>query len=323
MPSASAFKILDPAFFERAVESASLPALRRLVLCHAGRVESLVDVLQTVWLVSSEDGHEIWQETDIEGAGRHVRRLFRFEGSEAWSNTIAIEVAAVLVRSRWPHEEAREIVTLGLIGVDLWDAELARFHALTLFNREAAQTSEAAKTSRVLEMAKSLGLNPQPHGNGSHNWVARCPRRDIHPLLISTKSDEWGCPYCAKNGSADDLKVFADEINAIRDAEVAARPQPPVVEKPKRIKVLKRVTVSVEWGYDDHSITISVSDWQRIVDGHKTEIRGEGYCYEGEFFQDYWAFGGGIEGPVIVTYEGGGTGFQGDLTECRIEDEED
>jgi hypothetical protein len=53
-------------------------------------------------------------------------------------------------------------------------------------------------------------------------------------------------------------------------------------------------TVSVEWGYEVHSITVSPSDWDLIKAGKEICIDGKGYWYEGEFFSDYWHFGGGM-----------------------------
>ncbi len=46
-------------------------------------------------------------------------------------------------------------------------------------------------------------------------------------------------------------------------------------------------------------------------------IRGKGYYYEGSFFWDYWYFGGGLDGDLIVTYgDDGGTGFDGELKDA-------
>ena len=162
---------------------------------------------------------------------------------------------------------------------------MARFRALILFKREAAETSQAAKASRVLEMARTLELSPQPYGNGPNNWGARCPRGSSHSILIVASADVWGCPYCRRKGNAADLKIFSDEIKVVYDAAVTARmlPSPALAAKPKRIKVPNKVTVTVEWGNGDHSITISARNWQRVVNGHATEIRGKGYQQDGAF----------------------------------------
>jgi hypothetical protein len=63
-----------------------------------------------------------------------------------------------------------------------------------------------------------------------------------------------------------------------------------------------RATISVEWGYEMHSITLTARNWNRIKAGRPLEIRGKGYGYEGQFFWDHWFFGGGLEGPLTVAY---------------------
>lgn len=82
------------------------------------------------------------------------------------------------------------------------------------------------------------------------------------------------------------------------------------------------VTVSVEWGYEEHSITLTAEDWARVKSGEELSIEGDGYHYEGEFFSDYWEFAGGMEGDLIVSYgndgDYSGTGFDGKLRDASI-----
>jgi hypothetical protein len=78
-------------------------------------------------------------------------------------------------------------------------------------------------------------------------------------------------------------------------------------------------TISVEWGYETHAITLSVKNWSRVKRGLPLKIRGKGYWYEGEFFWDYWDFGGGLDGHLWVSYgEDGGEGFDGKLSDAEI-----
>ena len=82
-------------------------------------------------------------------------------------------------------------------------------------------------------------------------------------------------------------------------------------------------TVSVEWAYEEHSITLSPRDWTRVKAGAPLQIRGEGYHYEGEFFWDYWSFAGGLDGSLVVSYgDDGGQGFIGNLSAAGIEEHE-
>jgi hypothetical protein len=81
-------------------------------------------------------------------------------------------------------------------------------------------------------------------------------------------------------------------------------------------------TISVTWGYDVQvSIRLTPKNWARIKAGKPLRIRGKGYHYEGEFFWDYWNFGGGFDGSLIVEYgTDGGVGFDGKLTDAAIEE---
>jgi hypothetical protein len=84
-------------------------------------------------------------------------------------------------------------------------------------------------------------------------------------------------------------------------------------------------TVSVRWGNDvSVSIRLTPRNWAKIKVGKPLNIRGKGSYYEGEFFWDYWDFGGGLDGSLTVAYvEGGedaGTGFDGNLNDAEIEE---
>ena len=80
-------------------------------------------------------------------------------------------------------------------------------------------------------------------------------------------------------------------------------------------------TVTVEWGYELHSITLTPKNWARVKSGKPLRLRGKGYRYDGEFFWDYWWFAGGLEGHLVVTYgQDGGTGFGGTLSDAMIEE---
>ena len=88
------------------------------------------------------------------------------------------------------------------------------------------------------------------------------------------------------------------------------------MEKPKIA-----ATIRVEWGYDDHYITLTPRNWAAIKAGRAHSQRGAGYYYEGEFFWDYWSFAGGLDGELEVGYgDDGGQGFVGQLSDATIEE---
>jgi len=81
-------------------------------------------------------------------------------------------------------------------------------------------------------------------------------------------------------------------------------------------------TVSVSWGDDvEVSVRLTPTNWAKIKVGKPVNVRGNGYHYEGEFFRDYWHFGGGLDGSLTVGYgKDGGVGFEGDLNDAEIEE---
>lgn len=79
--------------------------------------------------------------------------------------------------------------------------------------------------------------------------------------------------------------------------------------------------ISVEWGYELHSVELNPKEWAEVKNGESLGKRGEGYCYEGQFFLDYWDFGGGLDGSLYVDYgDDGANGFIGKLRDASIEE---
>lgn len=82
---------------------------------------------------------------------------------------------------------------------------------------------------------------------------------------------------------------------------------------------LKPVTVSVEWGYELHSVDISAKDWQRIQRGERIVLRSDGR-YEGTAFEIRWTFDANRENSLSVSYrDDGATGFIGKISHATIE----
>jgi hypothetical protein len=58
------------------------------------------------------------------------------------------------------------------------------------------------------------------------------------------------------------------------------------------------------WGNGDVCVELPVtkSQWEKIGRGQNVTIRGKGYWYEGEWFEDIWHFSGGLDGELEVCY---------------------
>ena len=80
-------------------------------------------------------------------------------------------------------------------------------------------------------------------------------------------------------------------------------------------------TITVEWGYEPHSITLTARNWAAVQAGKPHRQRGKGYRYEGQFFWDYWSFEGGLGGALEVGYgNDGAEGFAGRLADAQIQE---
>ena len=65
------------------------------------------------------------------------------------------------------------------------------------------------------------------------------------------------------------------------------------------------VTITVDFGYDIHSLTISHRTYMRILKGVSLTLKGQGFYCEGEREQDYWAFNETDPGSLWVYTEEG------------------
>jgi len=81
-----------------------------------------------------------------------------------------------------------------------------------------------------------------------------------------------------------------------------------------------RVKVTVEWGYESHTLEVPIARWRKIKKLNEDTIRGKGYRYEGVFYWDYWTFNKGGAMKLVVEYGGdGGVGYEGRFDQADIE----
>ncbi len=77
------------------------------------------------------------------------------------------------------------------------------------------------------------------------------------------------------------------------------------------------IIISVEWGNELHGCPMSEKTWKRILQG-KAVRRIEPYWYEGKKYKGEWLFNSKRLGQLIVNYDDGGVGFEGELSEAII-----
>lgn len=80
--------------------------------------------------------------------------------------------------------------------------------AVSLMRERDELVKLSGANNEMIKYCEFVGLNPQPAGNSPSNWYANCPSGGQHRLMISVKSNEWGCGYCHKKGDLDALKKW-------------------------------------------------------------------------------------------------------------------
>ncbi|MHA8090432.1 hypothetical protein U8593_09035 [Aquirufa antheringensis] len=83
---------------------------------------------------------------------------------------------------------------------------------------------------------------------------------------------------------------------------------------------MEKVILSVYWPDEWKSIEIDSSEWRKIKLGKAYSDFGKGFRYEGVKFNDFWEFNNESKGSIVVSYDDGGVGFEGTISECEIEE---
>lgn len=79
------------------------------------------------------------------------------------------------------------------------------------------------------------------------------------------------------------------------------------------------VRVTVDYGHDLHSISITETTWARIQTGIPLTIQGQGFPVEGVMELDDWAFNFRDVGAVHVSTDTGRDLFEGNLGDAEVE----
>lgn len=83
---------------------------------------------------------------------------------------------------------------------------------------------------------------------------------------------------------------------------------------------MEKVIVSVYWPDEWKRIEIDSTEWRKIKRGKSYSDCGNGFSHDGENLNDYWEFNEEFKGSCKVTYDDGGVGFEGNISECEIEE---
>ena len=78
------------------------------------------------------------------------------------------------------------------------------------------------------------------------------------------------------------------------------------------------VRVTVDYGYDVHSISITEAVFAQIQAGQPVVIEGQGFPVEGVMEQDLWEFNYGAVGAVHVMTDEGREVFEGGVVDAEV-----
>ena len=76
--------------------------------------------------------------------------------------------------------------------------------------------------------------------------------------------------------------------------------------------------ISVDYGYDIHSLQLSRRTLQGIRVGAALALRGQGFFVEGVREQDHWVFNSGAVGRLIVITDEGREIYDGQITDGEV-----
>ena len=114
----------------------------------------------------------------------------------------------------WPSE----FVVPGIVNESAFNGLLERIERELEDNTNKARQRE----TEIIKVARELGLHPRPTGTGPDYWRATCPGTS-HPLFIKAAESFFGCGWCKRKGSTQELRAFAEERRRERTSDPSGR----------------------------------------------------------------------------------------------------
>ena len=81
---------------------------------------------------------------------------------------------------------------------------------------------------------------------------------------------------------------------------------------------MQNITLTVNYGYDIHSVAVSRDEWERALRGEQVSFSGQGFYVEGVREDDYWRFNDPSPGDLEVGGEDGRQIFVGSLSDISV-----
>lgn len=143
---------------------------------------------------------ELWFRNDL-----HMERPV-FAPTAGEPSAAARRLLEQSIRGSWGAQYPSRFLRAGLVA----EADLKAIVATITGEYESRAAQARSIASRLVEVARELGLGPEPTGTGGTHWQARCPGTN-HPLYIQAAAESFGCGWCKQKGGEAELRKFVAE----------------------------------------------------------------------------------------------------------------
>jgi len=120
--------------------------------------------------------------------------------------TACLKLMELFFRARHGFEWPSKFVVPGIVDKSAFDSLIGRIENELEENRQKAASAE----TDIIKVARKLGLSPKPTGEGPSHWYARCPETN-HILFIDAAENSFGCGWCKRKGTVQELRAFVKE----------------------------------------------------------------------------------------------------------------
>jgi hypothetical protein len=161
----------------------------------------LVDCIDEAAFFRRSDGtDELWLRNEL-----YVKRQVSAPTADDPA-AAALRLLERSIRGTWGAQYPTRCLRPGLVT----EAALMEIVATITARYESNAEAAALVPSRLVEVARELGLCPEPTGTGKTHWQANCPGTN-HPLYIEAAAESFGCGYCRRKGGEAELRAFVAE----------------------------------------------------------------------------------------------------------------
>jgi hypothetical protein len=120
--------------------------------------------------------------------------------------TACLKLMELFFRARIGFEWPSRFLVSGIVDQSAFNNLVGRIEHELEENRQKTLEQE----TEIIKVARMLGLSPQPTGTGVSYWQARCPETN-HQLYINAEKNSFGCGWCKRKGSIEELRAFVKE----------------------------------------------------------------------------------------------------------------